>query len=28
VESFRKAIAADSTNTVAFEYLRQLRKLM
>jgi Tfp pilus assembly protein PilF len=24
VESFRKAIAADSTNTVAFEYLRHL----
>lgn len=26
VESFRKAIAADSTNTVAFEYLRQLTR--
>ena len=26
MESFRKAIAADSTNTVAFEYLRQLNR--
>ena len=26
VESFKKAVAADSTNTVAFEYLRQLSK--
>ena len=26
VDSFRKAIAADSTNTVAFEYLRQLNR--
>jgi len=26
VESFRKAIAADSTNTVAFEYLRQINR--
>ncbi len=26
VESFKKAIAADSTNTVAFEYLRQLTR--
>jgi polyisoprenoid-binding protein YceI len=26
VQSFRKAVAADSTNTVAFEYLRQLNR--
>jgi polyisoprenoid-binding protein YceI len=26
IESFRKAIAADSTNTVAFEYLRHLNR--
>jgi hypothetical protein len=25
VESFHKAISADSTNTVAYEYLRYLR---
>ena len=27
IKSFRKAIAADSTNTVAFEYLRQLNRM-
>jgi lipoprotein NlpI len=26
IESFRKAVAADSTNTVAFEYLRHLNR--
>lgn len=26
IESFRKAVATDSTNTVAFEYLRQLNR--
>jgi len=26
IESFRKAVAADSTNTVAFEYLRHLKR--
>jgi polyisoprenoid-binding protein YceI len=26
VDSFRKAVAADSTNTVAYEYLRQLNR--
>jgi tetratricopeptide (TPR) repeat protein len=25
VESFRKALASDSTNTVAYEYLRYVR---